>query len=122
MNKVIRVFLETDMRSQHMGLIEIAKTKKVNLSKLEPGEHVIFINQAGNKMKLFSASGVLSYIRKDRGKIDLNMIEFIPSCWNARTGIDWDEASRKSLERKLGKTSFSDRTKSRAAEENILSN
>lgn len=57
---------------------------------------------ACDKVKVFSSRGVLSYVRKDtKGKLDLNMIEMIPHSFNQLGGIDWEKASRLSLEKKL---------------------
>lgn len=102
MNKILRVFLETDMRNQHDGLRIIAKEKDVHLDDLEPGEHVIFVNREMTRLKMFSAMGLLSYIKRDKG-IDMNVIEEIPKCFSARGGVDWKKAERLSLDRKLGK-------------------
>lgn len=102
MNKILRVFLDTDMRNQHAGLHKVAKSKKVDLTNLDNGEHVVFVNGACDKVKVFSSRGVLSYVRKDtKGKLDLNMIEMIPHSFNQLGGIDWEKASRLSLEKKL---------------------
>lgn len=107
MNKILRVFLDTDMRKQHDGLFQVAADHKVNVKNLDPGEHVIFINSALNKIKIYSARGLLSYYRKDKGKIDLNLIEHIPESFNSFGVVEWKKAERTALEAKLGKSKSS---------------
>lgn len=103
MNKILRVFLDTDMRNQHDGLEKIATKNKVSLIDLDQGSHVIFVNTRCNKIKIYSSNGVLSYMKKDTGgKLDLNMIEMIPHSFNQTGAIDWNKAAKLSLEKKLG--------------------
>lgn len=100
-NNIIRVFQNTDMRKQHDGLTELAKSKKVNLKNLGAGEHVVFLNNKLNRIKLFSANGVLSYYRAPSGRVNLKMIEMIPACFNAG-GMDWNQAERLAIDKLLG--------------------
>ena len=78
MNKIVRVFLDTDMRCQHFGLREIAQRSKVNLKTLDQGEHVIFVNKSRNRVKLYSANGVLTYVWKEKGRLDMSTLAAIP--------------------------------------------
>jgi hypothetical protein len=103
MNKVVRVFFETDMRNQHDGLKEVAKAEKVDLDKLSPGEHVVFINMAKDRLKMFSSGGVLSYLRSQTGKLNMMVIEQIPQCFSAKRGVNWPKAQKLALEKQLGK-------------------
>lgn len=101
MNKILRVFLDVDMRNQHDGLSTLATKNKVNLSNLDPGCHVIFINSKQNKIKVFSCRGTLTYIRKDKGRIDLNFISMIPQAFNDFGELEWAKAEKLSLEKRL---------------------
>ena len=102
-NKIIRVFLGVDMRNQHDGLATLASKNKVTLANLDPGEHIIFINEKQNKIKVFSCRGTLTYIRKDKGRIDLNFIEMIPQAFNQFGELEWAKAEKLSLEKRLAK-------------------
>jgi hypothetical protein len=116
MNSIVRFIPKTDMRNQHDGLAAVAKSHGIDLKKLEPGEHVVFANNAMNKLKLYSgfkrtdgegdSIGVLSYVRADKGRLDLGLIEQIPQCFDARSGINWDKAAKLSLEKQLSRRSF----------------
>lgn len=102
-NTIVRVFKDTSMINQHDGLVRIALSKKVRLDTLGAGEHVVFLNSALNRVKMFSTNGVLSYYRVSKGKLNLNMIEMIPQCFNAKAGMDWEKADRLALEKLLTK-------------------
>lgn len=103
MNKIIRVFLNVDMRNQHNGLTRVAANESVDLLKIKPHEHVIFINTRKNKLKMFSTNGVLSYVMAKEGMLNLAMIEQIPRCFNQDSTLDWNKAQRLALEKQLGK-------------------
>lgn len=101
-NKVVHCFQKVDMRNQHDGLTRIAQKSKVRLDQLGAGEHVIFINANLNKVKMYSASGVLSYKRSDGGCLNLGMIEQIPLCFEGGK-VDWDKAEKLALEKQLAR-------------------
>lgn len=103
MVKLIRVFLDVDMRNQHDGLARLADNQGYNLSKLNLGEHVIFLNSKLNKLKMYSYGGVLSYLRLPKGRIDLNSIRSIPNAFTAGETVDvaYTDALRKSLALKI---------------------
>lgn len=103
MNKIVRLFLDTDMRNQHEGLIYVAAQSKINLKALDEGEHVLFLNKALNKMKLYSHTGVLTYQRQDKGKFDLNAIQAIPQSFDRNGRLDLDKALRTTIEKKIKK-------------------
>lgn len=44
-NKVIRIFFESHLGNGHDGLAKLAKTKKIDVKNLSPGEFCIFINK-----------------------------------------------------------------------------
>lgn len=102
-NRVAHIFRNTDLRSQHNGLWNLAKEHWVELKDLSPGEHAIFINTQNDKIKLYSAQGLLSYYRAPKGeKLNLNMIAMLPHCFSAR-GINWKKAHRMAVEKLLSK-------------------
>lgn len=101
--RVIRCFLDTDIRMGHPGLTLLAKKEKIVMSELGHGEFVIFVNRARNKVKVFAPGNVLAYLRLERGTLDLRAIQEIPKVFGAKGKIDLDQATRTVLEKKLGK-------------------
>jgi len=91
MNTVIRCFLDVDMRCQHFGLSKHAKKYKVDVSKLKAGEHVMFINKAINRVKIYSAGGVLSYLAT-KGILDLAAVGQIPTCFGSDIQVKYASA------------------------------
>ena len=94
MNTVIRCFLDVDMRCQHFGLSKHAKKHKVDIDKLKPGQHVMFTNRAMNRVKIYSAGGVLSYLAsKDR--LDMAAVGQIPACFGADIQVKYASAIKR---------------------------
>ena len=103
MNKILRCFIGADMRLAHEGLQLIAKKHGITTGSLSNGEHVIFLNHAHDKLKLFSANNVITYLRMDRGrKIDLRVIQLIPSIYGAMGGIDYARGIEQVIRKELG--------------------
>lgn len=99
MQSLVRIFLNTHMCYQHDGLKVLAQKESCNLDKLKDGEHVIFINRACDRMKFYSAGNVISYLRLDKGKIDLNTLSIIPNLFSETKDIrlSYSQALRKVL-------------------------
>lgn len=92
MSKLLRVFLNADLRCAHDGLKAMAKKQKVKLEELKEGELVLFVNAERNRIKLFGANNVLAYLKLDRGRIDFRTISLIPRAFSASGKIDYDSA------------------------------
>lgn len=104
MARALQVFLNADMRNGHNGLAALAKKYDMNVSKLTPGEYIIFINGAKDKIKLYAASNVVAYLKLPTGRVlDLNAIRFIPQAFQASGKIDYDSALRTAVEEQLKK-------------------
>ncbi len=103
MNAIVHIFRDVSMCYQHDGLRALCK-KEVDLQKLKPGEHVIFLNTSITRIKMWSAGDVISYYRApDGNRLNLNMIEFIPQCFNAAKGMDWKKADKLAIDKLLAK-------------------
>jgi len=89
--KILRVFINVDMRNGHNGLTALAKEHKTNVGKLAPGEFVIFINAARTKLKAYGTNEVLSYVRQDK-RISLDAIRYLPMAFKAKQKFDYDSA------------------------------
>lgn len=86
MNKIVRVFLDTNMACQHNGLRSLASKHGVKLEALDNREHVIFVNKARNRVKLYSANGVISYLWKEKGRLDMMALSMIPETFSNQVG------------------------------------
>jgi len=105
MNKILRVFFNTDLRGQHDGLVKLASKSNVNLKRLDQGEHVAFINRKRNKLKLFSKStnqNVVTYLRLDNDqRLDLNCLSELIRIFNPGGHLDYKGVLKKRIEKKL---------------------
>lgn len=98
-NKIIRVFLKTNMSLSHPGLTALALSEKVTLGNLMVGEFVIFINTALTKVKVFAANNAFAYYASKR-KIDLRTLQDIPIYFNG-TSLQFDHIIEKMLRKHL---------------------
>ncbi len=98
-NRLLRVFLDVNMGKGHVALTEYAKQHKVSVAKLEPGEHVVFINRKADKMKIFSTNNVVSY-KRETHRLDLGALQHFAECFGA-DGFKYDEALKKVLMTRL---------------------
>lgn len=74
----------------------------MDLTKLKPGEVVVFLNRDKTKLKLMGAENkCLGYLRMHRGeKIDLHAVQYLPQAFGGH-GFDYSEALKKSMLAKL---------------------
>lgn len=102
MSRLLQVFFNSDLRCSHDGLSQLAKEHDINVSALEPGEYVIFVNSAKNRLKLYASNNVLAYLKLDSGKgIDLRTIALIPKAFKASGKLDYDQALKEVLTKEL---------------------
>lgn len=98
MNKILRVFLNTDMRCNHLGLKKVAEEHKINLDRLREGEHVCFINRTRTMLKVYSKNDIISFMKSPKGQpIDLRVLELIPKAFQTKGGFTYTKLLRKSL-------------------------
>lgn len=103
MARALQVFMNADLRCSHDGLSALAKAQNIDVSKLEPGEYVLFINSGKNLLKLYAANNVIAFLKLKTGKIDLKTIRLIPQAFNASGKIDYDKTLREVIERELSR-------------------
>ena len=102
-SRALQVFLNADFRCAHEGLALIAKSHKIDVSKLEIGEYLIFVNTAKDRLKLYAANNVVAYLKLKTGKIDLRTIQLIPQAFNGSGRIDYDAALKEVIDRELAR-------------------
>lgn len=101
-NYVVRIFRDVSMANNHDGLQVVAMKQKVNFKTLGKGEHVVFLNKALNRFKVYSSPGVVSYYKAPSGKLNMEMIQFLPLCFG-QEGFDFKKADLMGLEKALAR-------------------
>lgn len=91
--KIFKLFLDTHMGLGHDGLAKIAMKGKVKLAELAADDLLMFLNRAGDKLKVLGAQGrVIGYLRMPgQRKIMREALQYIPATFGAK-GIDYDAA------------------------------
>jgi len=102
--RVVQCFVDADLRYMIPGLVEVCRKNGVDVSKLERGSLVPFINRERTFIKVLACNGsafpVLGCYRLPRGRVyDLRVLGEIPSAFRADGGIDMDEAIRSTVEK-----------------------
>ena len=83
MNRVVAVFVGVDLRCQHDGLAKVARKRRVEPLKLKPGQHVVFVNGKRDKVKMYSANMIVSYLKLPRGEVvDLRALKYFPESFS----------------------------------------
>lgn len=98
---VLRLFLDADLHSQHDGLSKLAKKDGIDLQTLKPGEHVVFINVAKNKIKIFSSDKVLSYYKNGNRQIRVDIIDQMVKTFGGNASVYYTRALREKLKKEL---------------------
>lgn len=102
--RLLHCFLNANLRAGHDGLSELAARRDVSTATLSPGEYVIFVNRARDKLKMYAAHGVLAYLRMERGqRIDLRTLSLIPAAFLASGRINYNEALRNAVTQALSR-------------------
>lgn len=103
-NKVIQVFLDTDMRYSFHGLIQICTENKIKIEEKEHGEFIVFLNTKRNYLKIIACNGteypILAAYQVPNRIIDLRIISHIPKAFNASGRFEIDKATQVFLESK----------------------
>lgn len=108
MNQVTQLFLGTDMRCGHEGLEKIAKKRGVNVSKIEAGTFIVFINAGKDRLKLYAANNVIAYYKTRKGeRLELGTIPLILRAFNSTGRIDYDAALKETIEKHLSRRTVS---------------
>ena len=95
MNRIIRCFLNADLRGQHLSLSSLARAHKIRTDQLEPGSFLVFVNKRRTILKLFASNNVIAYYKTNTQRpVDLRVISQIPLVFNGLT-INYDKALEK---------------------------
>jgi hypothetical protein len=104
-SRVLRCFLNADLRLGHPGLTALAKKEgRISTSDLAPGDYLVFINSHRNKIKIYGASEVVAYHRMGKGDvIDPRVIARIPQAFLGASKFEYDSILREVIEESLAK-------------------
>lgn len=102
MNRVLHYFPNSDMRRGHLGLSIVAAKNGKDVTKLSPGEFLLFVNRAQTQLKLYAHGNVVAHYKQPKGRIDLRAITEIPQAFSGGT-FDFNRALQKVLEKDLSK-------------------
>ncbi len=87
----------------HAGLAELAKKLKVDPASLEPGQLLLFINNAQDKVKIMGGRGtVIGYYKHPRGRINLEALQYVPASFGGGE-IKFDTALRRAVTGQLAR-------------------
>lgn len=103
--RICKVVMNVHMGMGHHGLSELLREQhSLDVTTLSDGDLVMFINTAGDKLKLIGGQGkVLGYLRMPRGqKLMFEAIQFIPRTFGS-AGLNYDQAVRMALTERLGR-------------------
>lgn len=102
--RVLQVFFGADMRNGIDGLTSIAHGFKIFLPDLKAGQYVVFVNNRRDIIKVATANRVVATKKLEGGQtIDLETIALIPKSFLAHGELNYDEALREVLTRKVSK-------------------
>jgi hypothetical protein len=93
--RLLQVFLNQDMRNGHEGLAAVAKSAGLDVKALEPGQFVVFVNSAMDRLKMYAAANVVAYQSLAGRKVDMRVIREIPRVFQATGTLDYDQALEK---------------------------
>ncbi len=96
--RLVSFFMESDLRKGHDGLTKTAKKNGVDVTTLQPGEFVIFINRKVSAFKMYGHGESILYYRPKGGRLELKTIQHIPSVFKAGR-LDYNEALSKVFEK-----------------------
>lgn len=96
--RVLQCFLNADLRCGHEGLATLAKQNGIDITQLQPGQYVLFINSHKDKLKLYASNNVVAYLKLSTGqRLNMATIQLIPKAFRGTGTIDYDKALREVL-------------------------
>lgn len=101
---ILRFFPETHLGNSHAGLSKLAEEHKIQVTKLKPGEYVVFVNRAQTALKMYAPGNVVAHLKmpSGAGRIDPRVIRLMPRFFSGGV-IDYDSALETILKREFGR-------------------
>lgn len=98
--RIIQCFMDADLRGGHDWLADMARTHKINVKSLQPGEFVVFVNRAQDKIKMYASHNIVAYMKLEGGRrVTFDLICEIPRAFNANGRLDANKAMRDAAEK-----------------------
>jgi hypothetical protein len=107
-SRVLHILENTDMRARHEGLRDFAKKNKVDISKMNEGDIVVFLNAKKDRLMCLvvlpeeETFGFLGYYRSPHGRVPPEALEFIPRAFGG-SGFNMNASIRAGLTKLLAK-------------------
>jgi hypothetical protein len=95
-DRVLQVFLNSDMRCNEPGLTIIAKKNGIDATKLQIGQYLIFINRSQTMLKVFAFGRVIASYRSPHGRLEPLMLVEIPKAFKG-VGMNFDAPLKAAL-------------------------
>lgn len=97
MNIIRKCIMDADLRGGHDYLARLAMTGGLDITTLKQGDVVVFLNRKQDKVKVYAHNNIIAYWRSPSGRISLDMIRWIPRCFNGKD-FDFNQATKKMIE------------------------
>lgn len=95
---VLQCFLNADLRSGHNGLGTLCRKNGISVNDLVPGQYVVFVNSAKDRIKVYAANNIIAYMKLPRGdRVDLRVVQAIPRSFRGGGNINYDAALKESV-------------------------
>lgn len=90
--RIIRFFANTHLGNGHNGLGLIADEANIDVTNLQSGEYVVFMNTSRTAIKMFAPGNVVAHLKMPgNAKIDPRIIALVPRFFNG-SKINYDNA------------------------------
>lgn len=94
-NKIMRYFSDVDFRNNHEGLRVIAAKEGIDVSKLNCGEYLIFVNRNRTALKMFAPNNTVAHLKMPgNSKLNLKCIVLLPTFFNGHS-LDYSSALKR---------------------------
>jgi hypothetical protein len=102
MNRVLRCFMDIDMRLGIPGLTKILEKDGYKPRDIGAGDLFVFVNRRQDRLKIMTTENTMAYRTLEGGrKVDLRVIGSIPRAFSASAKIDYDAGLKEFIISKL---------------------
>lgn len=85
---LVQVILNAHMGWQHDSMRSVMEDMDIDHAGLEPGQFVVFLNRHRTKAKIYTAHGVIAYMRSEtRAEITFEQLSLIPRAFQSHGNI-----------------------------------
>lgn len=99
----VQMFFNVNMAKQHDGLKKLAENYDIDMSRLEPGQFVAFLNRKRTRLKMFTAGNIFLYLSLEEGQVTPELISQIPSMFKGENKVEFEPVFIEALESEIPK-------------------